>query len=151
MTGGNTLHQHFSERLERDIRCIRPFQSSFHISSARDPLLDAWRGGGTWAAHTSNQDAFVTREEYLERGSEFMKQHKASNMPLTFSPSAVWPYHLSPLHCIELKEFFEWFAVSGIKMSLVNPCMCCYNAIVVLLIIIIMIYIADVSFGWLEL
>ncbi len=82
VTGGNTLHQQFCQRLERDVRCLRPFQSSFRISPAQDPLLDAWRGGGTWAAQPDNCHAFITRDDYSEFGAEYMRQHSASNVPL---------------------------------------------------------------------
>lgn len=83
VTGGNSLHTHFTQRLEEDLRAMRPFKSSFHVSAAGDPLLDAWRGGGLWAESPPNLDAFVTRDEYMEKGVEFMKQHSASNVPLT--------------------------------------------------------------------
>lgn len=80
VTGGNTLHQSFSRRLERDLRCMRPFQSHFAVSSAEDPVLDAWRGGGLWAP--DNLHAFITKQDYFERGPEFMKHHSMANTPL---------------------------------------------------------------------
>ena len=82
ITGGNTLHENFSQRVEVDLRSIRPFESCFQISCAQDPLLDTWRGEGLWATQPANQNAFITRAEYLEKGSEFMKEHVTSNAML---------------------------------------------------------------------
>ena len=81
VTGGNTLHQHFCERIEQDLRCMRPFLSTFQVTRAEDPVLDTWKGGGKWAWH--NEEAFVSKAEYMENGAGFMKQHNMSNIPLT--------------------------------------------------------------------
>ena len=34
VTGGNTMLPHFESRVEREIRAIRPFQSSFNVTAS---------------------------------------------------------------------------------------------------------------------
>jgi hypothetical protein len=34
---------------------MRPFGSSFNVSRAADPVLDAWRGASSWAAQPENR------------------------------------------------------------------------------------------------
>ncbi len=81
ITGGNTLHANFLERLESELCAMRPFQSSFRVKQATDPVLDAWRGGGAWAnTHPAGDEGvWLTKEEYTEKGSEYMKEHTTSN------------------------------------------------------------------------
>ena len=43
---------------------------------------DAWRGGRDFAqgnAGGSGGDCYVTRQEFLEKGAEFLKEHRLSN------------------------------------------------------------------------
>ncbi|XP_014676315.1 PREDICTED: actin-related protein 5-like [Priapulus caudatus] len=81
LTGGPAMHRGFLERMERELQMMRPFQSKFRVVRAADAVLDAWKGArlcsqqpGYLAAHA------VTREEYDERGGEYMKEHHASNL-----------------------------------------------------------------------
>ena len=42
---------------------------------------DAWRGGRDFARSNADDgsDCFVTRQEFLENGAEFLKEHRLSN------------------------------------------------------------------------
>jgi len=48
LTGGTSLFPHFVDRIENEVRMIRPTQSPLRIWSAADPLLDAWKGASKW-------------------------------------------------------------------------------------------------------
>jgi actin-related protein 5 len=73
LTGGNTLFQNFDERLREGLTALLPTDSQLVIRRARDATLDAWRGAARWASGEERRRAMVTREEYLEKGSEYMK------------------------------------------------------------------------------
>ncbi|KAJ1736237.1 Nuclear actin-protein involved in chromatin remodeling [Coemansia biformis] len=68
-------------RLERDIRSIAPAGAPIAVRRAADPLRDAWRGAALWS--TREVDAFrasrITRQDYLEQGGEYLREHGASN------------------------------------------------------------------------
>ncbi len=48
---------------------------------ASDPRLDAWRGAAAWAGGDAEELArgSVTREEYVEGGEDYLKEHAYSN------------------------------------------------------------------------
>ena len=73
------------ERLETDLKAARPFKSEFSVTIAENPGHDAWNGAKKFALiHGRNEAYFLTKEEYLERGSEYLKEHPFSNK---FTPS----------------------------------------------------------------
>ncbi|KAJ2297528.1 Nuclear actin-protein involved in chromatin remodeling [Coemansia sp. RSA 2702] len=69
------------ERLQRDIRSIAPAGTPITVRQAADPLRDAWRGAALWS--TNEAAAFkascITRQDYLEHGGEYLREHGASN------------------------------------------------------------------------
>ncbi len=73
LTGGNTLFKGFEERLSKELRTVLPIDASLRIRRAGDPLLDAWKGAAQWSKELAFKQACVTREEYLEKGSEYLK------------------------------------------------------------------------------
>ena len=79
ITGGNSQYPNFVERVETDLRCLRPFKSTFKVWQAEDPMLDGWRGGASWASDTANTSYFVTKQEFAEKGAPYLKEHHASN------------------------------------------------------------------------
>ncbi|XP_048586929.1 actin-related protein 5 [Nematostella vectensis] len=90
VTGGNTMYNNFMARLERELLAIRPFQSTFRLHSAANPVLDAWCGARKWVTSlTSLQSASITQQEYEEKGGEYLKEHFSSNLflplPVTLS------------------------------------------------------------------
>ena len=66
---------------------MRPYGSTFSVRCAEDKLLDGWKGASTWGREEGNREWFVTRADYQERGSEYMKEHPASNPYITPLPS----------------------------------------------------------------
>lgn len=73
LTGGNTLFEGFNERLGKELRSVLPIDAPLRVRRAGDPLLDAWKGAAQWSKELAFKQARVTREEYLEKGSEYMK------------------------------------------------------------------------------
>ena len=67
------MFSNFKERLERELLALRPFQSPFSVSTARNPVLDAWYGARQWALSPELATASVTRAEYEEKGGEYLK------------------------------------------------------------------------------
>ena len=62
---------------------MRPYGSAFSVISAGHKQLDGWRGASEWGKGAENRVWFVTRDEYQERGSEYLKEHSLSNPHLT--------------------------------------------------------------------
>ncbi|TPX68501.1 hypothetical protein SpCBS45565_g03078 [Spizellomyces sp. 'palustris'] len=81
ITGGNTLFTNMAQRIESDIRALRPFGSSIRILRAADPQLDAWKGAARWASSDSDgfQQSVVTRKMYDEYGHDYLVEHPMSN------------------------------------------------------------------------
>jgi actin-related protein 5 len=76
LTGGNTLFQGFDERLRTELRAVLPVDSQFNVRRAKDPILDAWRGAAGWVKQDGGSKwkaGRVTREEYLEKGADYLK------------------------------------------------------------------------------
>ncbi|KPI38519.1 Actin-like protein arp5 [Cyphellophora attinorum] len=82
LTGGNTSFLTFEERLAREMRAVIPSAYDINVRKAADPILDAWRGAAGWWSSTPASDrhiATVTKEEYAERGSDYIKEHDLGN------------------------------------------------------------------------
>ena len=76
LTGGSTLFQGFEERLRRELRGVVEAGLGINVRRAADPVLDAWKGAADWWSQTTVSErtmATVTRDEYSEKGSEYLK------------------------------------------------------------------------------
>ncbi|XP_036273652.1 actin-related protein 5 isoform X3 [Pipistrellus kuhlii] len=81
LTGGNLMYPGLKGRIEKELLAMRPFQSSFQVQLASNPVLDAWYGARDWALDHLDDDAvWITRKEYEEKGGEYFKEHSASNI-----------------------------------------------------------------------
>lgn len=67
------------ERLQRELREMRPFETKFNVHIANKPNLDAWYGARSWASSSELPSVLVTRAEYDEKGGEYLKKHFAAN------------------------------------------------------------------------
>lgn len=72
-TGGTTLFKNFDERVRDGLKSLLPAESELRVRRAEDALCDAWRGAAGWAGGSGWKAAKVTREEYLEKGAEYIK------------------------------------------------------------------------------
>ncbi|KAG4027104.1 hypothetical protein MFRU_033g00740 [Monilinia fructicola] len=79
LTGGNTLWQNFDERLREGLRGHLEAGTEVKIRRAGDPLLDAWKGAAKWSCGDRWKEARITREEYSEKGAEYLKEHDLGN------------------------------------------------------------------------
>ncbi|KAM5434430.1 Actin-related protein 5 [Microsporum canis] len=79
VTGGNTLFEGFDERFRREYRGVLPTGAECRVRRAGDAVLDAWKGAAAWAASGELKTASVSRQEYLEKGSEYLKEHSLGN------------------------------------------------------------------------
>lgn len=73
LTGGSSIFKNFDERLRDGLRMNLPAEAELRIRRAKDPILDAWKGAAKWAGGNAWKSAAVTREEYLEKGADYMK------------------------------------------------------------------------------
>ncbi|KAL4932457.1 actin-related protein ARP5 [Aspergillus undulatus] len=80
LTGGNTLFQNFDERFQNEFRAFLPLEAQLAVRRAADPILDAWKGAAQWASGPGLAKSSVSREEYLEKGSEYLKEHDLGNV-----------------------------------------------------------------------
>jgi actin-related protein 5 len=73
LTGGSTLFHNFDERLREGLRASLPAGAPLATRRAKDPVLDAWKGAARWAGSGARAAAAVSREEYMEKGAEYLK------------------------------------------------------------------------------
>lgn len=80
LTGGNTSFPGFLERTTSEMMAILPFRSEFRIFSAMSPVLDAWRGAAAFARREDFLTHCISRRDYDEYGSDYLKEHMCSNI-----------------------------------------------------------------------
>ncbi|XP_039179641.1 actin-related protein 5 [Crotalus tigris] len=81
LTGGNVMYPGMKARIQKELLEMRPFQSSFQVHLASNPVLDAWYGARDWALEYMNrEEGWITRKDYEEKGGEYLKEHSASNI-----------------------------------------------------------------------
>ncbi|XP_069508471.1 actin-related protein 5 [Ambystoma mexicanum] len=94
LTGGNVMYPGMKARIQKELLEMRPFQSTFQVNMASNPILDTWYGARDWALeHMDDEEGWITRLEYEEKGGEYLKEHSASNMyvPVTIPKMVARP------------------------------------------------------------
>ncbi|KAK1860706.1 hypothetical protein I4F81_003294 [Pyropia yezoensis] len=85
LTGGPALLPGYARRLVTDMRCRLPAAWGADlvagVTTAADPLRDAWRGGALWASRGGDAYAAagVTRAMYDEVGPDYLVEHLTGN------------------------------------------------------------------------
>ncbi|KAJ3340621.1 Nuclear actin-protein involved in chromatin remodeling [Gonapodya sp. JEL0774] len=74
ITGSHASYPGIRDRIEIELRAIRTAGSPLVVRMANDPRLDAWRGAALWARSEEFKTRYVTRQEYLENGGEYLKE-----------------------------------------------------------------------------
>ncbi|KAJ8776107.1 hypothetical protein J1605_015833 [Eschrichtius robustus] len=60
---------------------VKSLITTYPVQLASNPVLDAWYGARDWALdHLDNEDVWITRKEYEEKGGGYLKEHCASNV-----------------------------------------------------------------------
>ncbi|KAL6944441.1 hypothetical protein ACO0RG_001178 [Hanseniaspora osmophila] len=80
LTGGNTKIKGLRERVVKEFTEFLPVGTKLHVYNASNPELDAWRGMKKYAESTDYQNSFVTKKQYEELGSDYIKEHKLGNI-----------------------------------------------------------------------
>ncbi|QKX60205.1 uncharacterized protein TRUGW13939_07348 [Talaromyces rugulosus] len=80
LTGGNTLFKGFDERLRTELRGFVPVDAKMSLRRAADPVFDAWKGAAQWASGPGLGSVSITRADYEEKGSEYLKEHDLGNV-----------------------------------------------------------------------
>ena len=81
LTGGNTLFRGFDDRVRAGLTALLPAGAPLVVRRADDALLDAWKGAAGWVGSQGWRAATITREEYLEKGSEYIIVSVAKPLP----------------------------------------------------------------------
>ncbi|OJD12909.1 hypothetical protein AJ78_06574 [Emergomyces pasteurianus Ep9510] len=81
VTGGNSLFEGFDERFAKEFRTVLPVEMGpvLKVRRAGDAVLDAWRGAAEWASGSEFKSAALSRQEWLEKGGEYIKEHNLGN------------------------------------------------------------------------
>lgn len=79
VTGGCAQLPGLKERIEREMMSIRPFQTPYKVNVAKNSSLDAWNGARDMATTSDFPQYLTTRNDYLEFGGEYFREHFASN------------------------------------------------------------------------
>ncbi|KAL5012354.1 hypothetical protein ScPMuIL_010905 [Solemya velum] len=79
LTGGNAMFKNFKQRVEHELLEMRPFQSTFGVYTAENPVIDSWYGAQKWSKSPQFAVHSVSRAEYEEKGGEYLKASHISN------------------------------------------------------------------------
>jgi len=79
LVGGSTLFPNFRERVEYELRQLRPVGTPLRVRMARDAQWDAWRGAAQLCNRSPFSQLFFTRAEWEEQGPEYLKEHSHAN------------------------------------------------------------------------
>ncbi len=82
ITGGQASFKNFEQRLQAELTAILPVSTPINIRKASNPLLDAWKGMAKWSTDDRYVNAYVTRQEWDEMGSGYIKEHGLGNWNL---------------------------------------------------------------------
>ena len=80
LTGSLANLPGLKERLEVDLMAMHPFKSTFNVFQAKNPLVDSWDGPKKLVEiHLRENDYFITKNDYKEKGQKYFKEHPFSN------------------------------------------------------------------------
>ncbi|CAN6640663.1 actin-related protein 5 [Trichomonascus vanleenenianus] len=79
LTGGLANFEDFDARVHRELRALLPVGTPIKVTRAMSPSADAWKGMSQWATTDEFRHKMVTRQEYEEYGSEYIKEHGYGN------------------------------------------------------------------------
>ncbi|KAI9478375.1 MAG: hypothetical protein EXX96DRAFT_595711 [Benjaminiella poitrasii] len=80
LTGGFSQLSGLAHRLHASLQSIYPVETKIKVKRAKDPVLDAWKGAAMFAKDETKKQYFVTKQEYEEFGSDYIKEHGLGNV-----------------------------------------------------------------------
>jgi len=104
LTGGMAKFPGLKERLEVDLREMRPFQSTYRVTVADDPSHDAWKGASKFAEEEGSGKYFLSKERYRECGEGYLVEHDSSNRYFPSPPPIEKDESGPPTPLITVKE-----------------------------------------------
>ncbi|KAK3910942.1 Actin-related protein 5 [Frankliniella fusca] len=105
LTGGCATIPGLKERLIREVREIRPFQSVFCVNLSRNPILSAWNGAREFANMPNfSKEFMISKDDFTEKGAEYLKEHKASNV-FNASPAPLCQPQTGSTEDVEMEIF----------------------------------------------
>lgn len=110
LTGSCALIPGLSARITKELKEMRPFESTFFVQTASDPILDSWMGARDLACDPSFDDVCISRQEYFEKGGEYLKEHRSSNV---FSSSPL------PIKIVDTVNFVTPIVQEEIELDLI--------------------------------
>eukprot|EP00897_Mesotaenium_endlicherianum_P003885 jgi/Mesen1/3524/ME000197S02546 len=78
LTGGGSMVSGIEARVREEAQKTRPLGQNIEIVRAYDPSLDAWHGASELAASRRFQKHAFSKEEYEERGSDWLRRYSIS-------------------------------------------------------------------------
>ncbi|KAL1139299.1 hypothetical protein AAG570_006285 [Ranatra chinensis] len=107
LTGGTSRIPGLKERLTREITALRPFRSHLSIRLSSSPSINAWLAARDLARDSRIlEQCLVTKQEYHEKGGEYIKDHSISN-PYFPSPLPLSVMETMPNNSISNQEDIE--------------------------------------------
>ncbi|XP_014262122.1 actin-related protein 5 [Cimex lectularius] len=91
LTGGLARIPGIKDRILSDLIEVRPFKSEINVRILPTPSFGAWKGCKMLAGSADFTNNFITREEYYEKGGDYLREHCASNV---FTPSPLSLAHI---------------------------------------------------------
>lgn len=76
LTGGQALFKGFEERMRGEFQSFLPVGADFHVRTAKDPLLDSWRGMAKWSTTEDAKKSYVSKKQYEEMGPDYIKENR---------------------------------------------------------------------------
>ncbi|XP_068454146.1 actin-related protein 5 [Clinocottus analis] len=128
LTGGNMQYPGMKQRVERELLAMRPFQSHFKVTMASRPALDAWYGARDWAlqhppgGEGGAAEGWISRQEYEEKGGEYLSEHRASNVFVPMKITKPAPARPTEPSVTSLTSTGASAAVTMVTPALTSPC-----------------------------
>lgn len=79
LTGGCACIPGIRDRVEADLRSVRPFKSEINVTVSSDPVYSSWMGAKQWLLQPDSKKAAITKAMYEETGGDYLAEHSLSN------------------------------------------------------------------------
>lgn len=80
ISGGNAKIPNLRQRIVNEFTEFLPVGTPLNVNCAKDVSKDAWRGMAKLSRSDYYKDTYVTKKEYEEFGTEYIKEHNLGNV-----------------------------------------------------------------------